>query len=134
MKETNDILVKKLKKGNYSLVVDKNLQHLIGLAYGFHNRVMETFSRKDNTQYTESVSLLNAINKIVPTNPDSINSKKVTLEFDDIKTLNIWLKCVCQMIIELEHVDLKHKNIKKFFKLSDDFFKKTNIIEQLPSN
>lgn len=128
MTQSSIIKIKKIKDDRISIKLDENLNHLLGIAYGFHKKVIESTSKAEGKIYQETFVFNNLIDKL--TNQET---KETELNLEEIKTLYNWIECICQMMIEMDTINLKHKNIKKFFKLAQNFIKKTTKYKSQPT-
>jgi hypothetical protein len=98
---------------------DENLVHLISIGYGFHKKVIELVAEK-GFKYENGDEFVIILSKLSPIINDAALFKNY-----EIIMLRRWIDCVCQMLLDIDGVDYKDKDIRKFFKLAKDFVDKT---------
>lgn len=121
-KKKDSILFKKEKKGTFYIVRDENFAHLMAMSFSFHSKYMEAVSKEKGQVVQESQKFLNLMERL------SVTENKINISLSDIRLLNEWVKCITEVIIESSSVDLKEKNMLKFFRLSQDFVSKTSDV------
>ena len=104
-------------KSGFLIHLDENFKHLLSMSYGFHLKVLESASKKDKKEYKDSDSFIDIIGKLCLKESFSI------LTNSEIKMFSNWLESITQMMLEVDRINLKDIDIKKFFKLSQSFFK-----------
>lgn len=113
------ITIKKNKSGTFSIVRDENFAKLIAVSFTFHSKYMEAASLEKGQVLQESPKFLELMEML------SQEQQSIELVLSDIRILHEWIKCITEIIIALPTTDLKNKNMKIFFRLSEDFAKKT---------
>ena len=102
---------------------DDNLFHLIGMSYGFHKTMMEAASKSKGKKYKEGEYFNSILTKL------ELNEEETALlSLRELRLLSDWIDKICQMMLELNSIDLKDKKLKKYFKLSQDFLLKLKPI------
>lgn len=126
-KTTKQIIkIKRLKDGSYSLIKDENFIYMLGVGYGFHLKVLKAAGQTDNKIYSDGKNFTNLINKIMATG-EKKNFAKTTITREEGVIFNEWLDCICEILIEADGINLQGSDLKRFFKLSQNFLKKTKI-------
>lgn len=118
----DSISFKKEKKGTFCIFKDENFAHLMAMSFTFHSKYMEIVSEQKGQTMQESPKFLKLMQDL------SVANEKISIRQSELKLLNEWVKCITEIIIELPTANLKDKNLKKFFRLSQDFVKKTNEV------
>jgi len=121
-KEKNHIILKKEKRGGFTIERDENFAHLMAMSFAFHSKYMESISMEKGQILQESPKFLKLMERL------SSADKKVKLSLSDLKILNEWVRCITEIIIESPKIDLKDDNIIKFFRISQDFVSKTGAV------
>jgi hypothetical protein len=114
------VSIKSTKDGSYLLKKDDNLMHMLGIGYGFHKKLLEVASKSEGKIYEDGKNFTDLIEKL------SVAGKTVTINNDEALILREWINCICQILIETSGVSVEDENIKKFFRVSESFVKKTN--------
>jgi hypothetical protein len=114
------VSVKGLKDGSFLIEKDDGIMHMLGIGYGFHRKLLEVASKSDGKVYDDGKNFTDLIEKL------SVNEKKVIISNSEATILREWINCICQILIETSGISAEDENIRKFFRVSEDFVKKTD--------
>lgn len=120
------ITIRKNKNGTFTIVRDENFAKLMAVSFSFHSKYMEAVSLEKGHIVQESPKFLELMEKI-----SCDNKKTIQLVLSDIRILHEWVKCITEIIISIPTTDLKNNNLLTFFRLSEDFGKKTTKIVEI---
>lgn len=119
------ITLKKNRNGTFTIVRDEHFAKLMAVSFAFHSKYMEAASIEKGQVLQESPKFLLLMEQI------SADQEMVELVLSDIKILHEWVKCITEIIIALPNTDLKSDNMITFFRLSEDFVKRTAKVLEL---
>ena len=98
---------------------DDNFIHLLEMSLVFYKRLMTLMQDTEGVVLHMNTKFLNLINKV------TIDSEKVYLSEDDVTLFADWVDCLCLIMLDLDSVDYKNKEIKKYMTLSERFIKRS---------
>lgn len=120
MAKKDIISFKKNKNGTFTILKNENFAHLMAVSFTFHSKYMESISAENGHILQEGPKFLALMERL------SLAIDKVDISLSEVKILNDWIGCIAEIIIALPGTDLKDKNMQVFFRLAQDFVKKTN--------
>jgi len=104
-----------IEKDNQEFVIknDKNYELFFSMSIVFYQRIIE-FMKKDTGM-------------IISINPKfetlllkiSFHNEEIKLNEEDLKLLIDWVDCLCLIMLDIESIDYKNKDIKKYLRLSE---------------
>lgn len=106
-------------KNLYIIKKDPNFNHLMGLSLVFYQRIMSLMQGTDGMILQMNPKFMSLINKI------TIDSEKLYLSEEDITLFVDWVDCLCLIMLDLDSVDYKNRDIKKYLTLSERFIKRS---------
>lgn len=98
---------------------DDNFIHLLEMSLVFYKRLMTLMQDTEGVVLQMNTKFLNLINKV------TIDSEKIYLSEDDVTLFADWVDCLCLIMLDLDSVDYKNKEIKKYMTLSERFIKRS---------
>ena len=98
---------------------DDNFIHLLEMSLVFYKRLMTLMQDTEGVVLHMNTKFLNLINKV------TIDSEKIYLSEDDVTLFADWVDCLCLIMLDLDSVDYKNKEIKKYMTLSERFIKRS---------
>jgi hypothetical protein len=98
---------------------DDNFIHLLDMSLVFYKRLMTLMQDTEGVAMQMNTKFLNLISKV------TIDSEKVYLSEDDVTLFADWVDCLCLIMLDLDSVDYKNKEIKKYMTLSERFIKRS---------
>lgn len=113
------ISLNKNRNGTYTIIRDEHFAKLIAVSFSFHSKYMESISIEKGHSMQESPKFIALMERI------SEEQDSVELVMSDIKILHEWVKCITEIILALPTADLTNENMMTFFRLSEDFVKRT---------
>jgi hypothetical protein len=119
------ITLRKNRNGTFTIVRDEHFAKLMAVSFAFHSKYMESVSVEKGHTMQESPKFLLLMEKI------SEEQESIELVMGDIKILHEWVKCITEIIIALPSTDLTNENMLTFFRLSEDFVKRTEKVIEL---
>lgn len=120
-KQNYSISIKRVGENSFSMKKDENMMHMMGIGYGFYRKLLEVASQSDSQTYGSAKQFTDLIDKL-----SSTESEVVVLDAAETTMLREWINCMCQILIETNGISVDDENIKKFFRVSESFVKKTN--------
>lgn len=122
LKKQYSISIKNIGDDSFSIKKDDNLMHMLGIGYGFHRKLLEVASKSEGMAFEDGRHFTDLMDKLA----GAEDKKQVIITSGEASILREWINCICQILIETNGISVKDENIRKFFKLSESFVKKTN--------
>ena len=118
----------KIEKNNDFFLIsnDKNYELMLSMSVIFYNRIVELMKNTDGIVLYMNPKFKNLIKNI------SSKSDFISLSDVELKLLIDWVDCLCLIMLDIDSIDYKDKDIKKYLSLSEKFIK--NGKELLTSN
>lgn len=105
--------------------MDESFDHLIGVSYTFYEKIMTLIQNNQNFNLQMTPRFISLINKV------SSKSSSIYLSMDELALLVDWVDTLCLIMLDLDTIDYKNKQIKKYLTISEKFIKKgKEIMEQ----
>ena len=98
---------------------DSNFTHLIDISLVFYKRLMTLIQDTDGVILQMNPKFLDLIGKI------TIDEEKIYLSEEDVTLFVDWVDCLCLIMLDLDSVDYKSKEVKKYLTLSERFIKRS---------
>lgn len=117
------IKINKLENDSYEIIKDNNFAHLMGMSSGFYTRVLQFGSKFENVTANSSIEFKIVLNKI-----KDHKELKPIFNKKELFMIDFWIKSLCEMLLEIDAIDLKEKNLVKYLKLSQSFTLKLKTI------
>ena len=107
----------KIQKLNDFIIIDKdkNYEFLLSMSIVFYQKLMQIM--QDNEEVLISLnpkfeSLLSKIN---------LKNEVIKINNEELKLLIDWIDCLCLIMLDLDSIDFKNKEIQKYLKVSEKF-------------
>lgn len=113
-----------VEKDNNLIIIlkDENFEHLLGVSYVFYERIMSLIQSDKGPVFQMSPRFVSLIKKL------SVKSDKVYLSDDELALFVDWVDTLCLIMLDLDTIDYKNTEIKKYLTLSEKFIKRTKQI------
>lgn len=111
----------KIQRDNNLFIVkkDDNFIHLLDLSLVFYKRLMSLIQESDGVILQMNSKFVSLINKL------TIDAEKIYLSEEDITLFVDWVDCLCLIMLDLDSIDYRNKDIKKYMTLSERFIKRS---------
>jgi hypothetical protein len=119
------ISLKKNRNGTFTIIRDEHFAKLMAVSFTFHSKYMESVSIEKGHSMQESPKFLLLMERI------SEEQESIELVISDLKILHEWVKCITEIILVLPNTDLTTPNMLTFFRLAEDFVKRTEKVLEL---
>lgn len=107
-------------KNLFIIKKDKNFELLLGISVVFYKRIMTLMQKSEtNVIIQMNPKFTSLINKVTS------DSERLFLSEEDITLFVDWVDCLCLIMLDLDSVDYKNKEIKRYLTLSERFIKRT---------
>jgi len=107
----------KIEKSDDCIIIDKdkNYEFLLSMSIVFYQKLMQIM--QDNEEVLISLnpkfeSLLSKIN---------LKNEVIKINNEELKLLIDWIDCLCLIMLDLDSIDFKNKEIQKYLKVSEKF-------------
>lgn len=107
----------KIEKTNDLITIDKdkNYEFLLSMSIIFYQKIMTIMQSHEELLISLNPKFENLLIKI------NLKNEKIELNEDELKLLIDWIDCLCLIMLDLESIDLKNKEIQKYLKMSEKF-------------
>lgn len=94
---------------------DKNYQSFFSMSVIFYHRVIEVIKQDSGMNVAMNPKFEILLTKL------SFDNEKIIIDLDQLKLMVDWVDCLCLIMLEIENLDFKNKEIKKYLRLSESF-------------
>lgn len=98
---------------------DPNFIHLLDISLVFYRRLMTLIQDADGVILQMNPKFLDLIGKV------TVDAEKIYLSEEDVALFVDWVDCLCLIMLDLDSVDYKSKEVKKYLTLSERFIKRS---------
>jgi hypothetical protein len=98
---------------------DTNFNHLLDISLVFYRRLMTLIQDADGVILQMNPKFLDLIGKV------TVDAEKIYLSEEDVALFVDWVDCLCLIMLDLDSVDYKSKEVKKYLTLSERFIKRS---------
>jgi len=105
----------KLEKKDNLFVIDKNKNYesFFSMSIVFYQKLIQLMEENEGVNIHLNPKFEMLLNKL------SLNNEEIKLEQNDLKLLVDWTDCLCVIMLELDSIDFKDKEIQKYLRLSE---------------
>jgi hypothetical protein len=105
----------KLEKKDNLFVIDKNKNYesFFSMSIVFYQKLIQLMEEYEGVNIHLNPKFEMLLNKL------SLNNEEIKLEQNDLKLLVDWTDCLCVIMLELDSIDFKDKEIQKYLRLSE---------------
>jgi hypothetical protein len=105
----------KLEKKDNLFVIDKNKNYesFFSMSIVFYQKLIQLMEENEGVNIHLNPKFEILLNKL------SLNNEEIKLEQNDLKLLVDWTDCLCVIMLELDSIDFKDKEIQKYLRLSE---------------
>jgi len=105
----------KLEKKDNLFVIDKNKNYesFFSMSIVFYQKLIQLMEEHEGVNIHLNPKFEMLLNKL------SLNNEEIKLEQNDLKLLVDWTDCLCVIMLELDSIDFKDKEIQKYLRLSE---------------
>lgn len=107
---------------------DENFEHLLGVSYVFYERIMSLIESEKGPVFQISPRFKKLIDKL------SVKSDSVKLSEEELGLFVDWVDTLCLIMLDIDTIDYKNIEIKRYLTLSEKFIKKSKEIMQSTSD
>jgi hypothetical protein len=109
----------KLEKQDNLFVIDKNKNYelFFSMSIVFYQKVIQAMEENGGISLYLNPKFEILLNKL------SLNNNEIKLEENDLKLLVDWADCLCLIMLEIDSINFKDKDIQKFLGLSETLIK-----------
>lgn len=106
-----------IEKSNDFFVIekDKNYEFFLSMSIIFYQKLMSIIQSGDGMIISLNPKFENLLSKI------SLKNEVIKLTEDELKLMIDWTDCLCLIMLDIDSIDFKNKEIKKYLKLSEIF-------------
>lgn len=111
----------KLEKQDNLFVIDKNKNYelFFSMSIVFYQKVIQAMEENGGISLYLNPKFEILLNKL------SLNNNEIKLEENDLKLLVDWADCLCLIMLEIDSINFKDKDIQKFLGLSETLIKQS---------
>jgi hypothetical protein len=107
----------KIERSNDFIIIDKdkNYEFLLSMSIVFYQKLM--FIMQDNEEVLISLNpkFENLLSKI------NLKNETIKINNEELQLLIDWIDCLCLIMLDLDSIDFKNKEIQKYLKMSEKF-------------
>lgn len=92
---------------------DKNYELFFSMSVVFYQKVIEIMKQDSGLNISINPKFESVLLKM------SLNNESIKINEDDLKLLLDWVDCLCLIMLDIESIDYKNKDIKKYLRLSE---------------
>lgn len=104
---------------NFIIIRDKNYEFLLSISVVFYQRIIKMMQESQGINLVMNKKFESLLGKII------ISDDQIILNEEELKLYSDWLDCLCLIMLDLESIDFKSKDIKKYLSLSENFIKQS---------
>lgn len=114
----------KLEKKEDKIIIEKNKNYEIffSMSVVFYNNLLEIIRKEEGIKLQISPKFEILLNKI------RLENEQIELNLDELKLFTDWIDCLCLIMLDLDNLDLKNKDIKKYLQLSESLIQLSKTI------
>lgn len=105
------------KDQNFVITKNKNYELFLSMSIIFYQKLITLMQENEGVNIYLNPKFEILLNKI------SLNNSEIILENDDLKLLIDWADCLCIIMLEIDSIDFKDKDIQKYLGLSESLIK-----------
>lgn len=111
----------KISAKDDSIVIenDNNFESFLSMSLIFYHKIIDIMQKTQGLLLAMNPNFQNLIIKL------STNEKEIKLSKEDLKIMTDWIDCLCLIMLDLDSIDFKNKQIKKYLSFSEQFIKKS---------
>lgn len=120
-------IIKIIKKDD-KFVIDKNknYEYFFSMSIIFYHKIIEVMKKDSGMNIEINPKFENLLTKL------TINNETIIINEAEIKFLTDWVDCLCLIMLELDSIDFKNKDIKKFLRLSESLINNSKKLLKTP--
>ena len=105
----------KLEKKDNLFVIDKNKNYelFFSMSIVFYQKLIQLMEENEGVNIYLNPKFEVLLNKL------SLYNEEIKLDQNDLKLLVDWTDCLCVIMLELDSIDFKDKEIQKYLRLSE---------------
>lgn len=111
------------KDGDIFIIAkDKNYELFFSMSVVFYQKVIEIMKQDSGLNISINPKFESVLLKM------SLNNESIKINQDDLKLLLDWVDCLCLIMLDIESIDYKNKDIKKYLRLSESLISNSKKI------
>jgi hypothetical protein len=107
----------KIEKSDDFIIIekDKNYEFLLSMSIIFYQKLMTIMQSNEEFLISMNPKFENLLSKI------NLKNEAIKINNEELKLLIDWIDCLCLIMLDLDSIDLKNKDIQKYLKMSGKF-------------
>jgi hypothetical protein len=107
----------KIEKSDDFIIIekDKNYEFLLSMSIIFYQKLMTIMQSNEEFLISMNPKFENLLSKI------NLKNETIKINSEELKLLIDWIDCLCLIMLDLDSIDLKNKDIQKYLKMSGKF-------------
>lgn len=109
----------KIEQQDNFFIIDKNKNYelFFSMSIVFYQKIIQLMQENEGVNIYLNPKFEVLLNKL------SLSNKEIKLEKNDLKLLIDWADCLCIIMLEIDSIDFKDKEIQKYLRLSETLIK-----------
>ena len=109
----------KIEQQDNFFIIDKNKNYKLffSMSIVFYQKIIQLMQENEGVNIYLNPKFEVLLNKL------SLNNKEIKLDKNDLKLLIDWADCLCIIMLEIDSIDFKDKEIQKYLRLSETLIK-----------
>lgn len=114
----------KISSQNDSIIIenDETFESFLSMSLVFYHKIIDIMQRTQGLLLAMNPNFQNLIIKL------STKDEQIVLSKENLKIMTDWIDCLCLIMLDLDSIDFKNKQIKKYLSLSEQFIKKSKTL------
>jgi hypothetical protein len=107
----------KIEKSDDFIIIekDKNYEFLLSMSIIFYQKLMTIMQSNEEFLISMNPKFENLLSKI------NLKNETIKINNEELQLLIDWIDCLCLIMLDLDSIDLKNKDIQKYLKMSGKF-------------
>lgn len=109
----------KIEQQDNFFIIDKNKNYelFFSMSIVFYQKIIQLMQENEGVNIYLNPKFEVLLNKL------SLNNQEIKLDKNDLKLLIDWADCLCIIMLEIDSIDFKDKEIQKYLRLSETLIK-----------